>query len=60
MCIEYATDLKEIYPEKEVTLLHSRQRLMPIYPIAMHTASKYIRPFIAFYRADEGSNGITQ
>ena len=35
---EFATDLKEIYPEKEVTLLHSRPQLMPIYPIEVHVA----------------------
>lgn len=37
---EFATDLKEIYPEKEVTLLHSRQQLMPIYPRSVHIAGK--------------------
>ncbi|KAI0164963.1 FAD/NAD(P)-binding domain-containing protein [Xylariaceae sp. FL1272] len=29
--VQMATDLKEIYPEKEVTLLHSREQLMPLY-----------------------------
>lgn len=37
---ELATDLKDVYPEKDVTLIHSRQRLMPIYPIEMHNGSK--------------------
>ncbi|GFZ45687.1 hypothetical protein JCM24511_03416 [Saitozyma sp. JCM 24511] len=36
--IQFATDLKDVYPNKEVTLLHSRMRFMPHYPIAMHTA----------------------
>ncbi len=36
--LEFATDLKEVYPEKSITLLHSRTRLMPIYPIAVHIA----------------------
>ncbi|KAK4684127.1 apoptosis-inducing factor 2, partial [Tremellales sp. Uapishka_1] len=36
--IQYASDLKEVYPEKEITLLHSRERLLPIYPIEMHLA----------------------
>lgn len=26
-----ACDLKEIYPEKEVTLVHSRDHIMPVY-----------------------------
>ncbi|OWT37715.1 oxidoreductase [Cryptococcus neoformans Bt1] len=34
--IQYATDLKDVYPEKKVTLLHSRTRLLPIYPIKLH------------------------
>lgn len=29
--VQMATDLKEIYPHKEVTLVHSRDRLMPLY-----------------------------
>ncbi|KAF7554359.1 hypothetical protein G7Z17_g2963 [Cylindrodendrum hubeiense] len=29
--VQMATDLKEIYPEKSVTLVHSRDRLMPLY-----------------------------
>ena len=29
--VQMATDLKEIYPEKNVTLVHSRDRLMPLY-----------------------------
>lgn len=35
---EYATDLKDVYPDKEVTLLHSRKRLLPIYPEEVHDA----------------------
>jgi apoptosis-inducing factor 2 len=29
--VQMATDLKEIYPEKIITLVHSRDRLMPLY-----------------------------
>ncbi|KAI0006484.1 FAD/NAD(P)-binding domain-containing protein [Xylariaceae sp. FL0662B] len=29
--VQMATDLKEIYPEKQVTLVHSRNQLMPLY-----------------------------
>ncbi|KAF9874781.1 hypothetical protein CkaCkLH20_07918 [Colletotrichum karsti] len=29
--VQMATDLKELYPEKEVTLVHSREHLMPLY-----------------------------
>ncbi|ORY24986.1 hypothetical protein BCR39DRAFT_545485 [Naematelia encephala] len=36
--IQFATDLKSIYPEKQITLLHSRTQLMHLYPIAMHIA----------------------
>ncbi|WOO77120.1 Fe-regulated protein 8 [Vanrija pseudolonga] len=36
--IQYATDLKDVYPDKEVTLLHSRKRLLPIYPEGVHDA----------------------
>ncbi|WWD16049.1 hypothetical protein CI109_100474 [Kwoniella shandongensis] len=35
--IEYAGDLQYLYPEKKITLLHSRQRLMPVYPVETHT-----------------------
>ncbi|WVQ78397.1 hypothetical protein IAT38_000483 [Cryptococcus sp. DSM 104549] len=34
--IQYAADLKDVYPEKKITLLHSRKRVMPIYPIELH------------------------
>ncbi|TXT15699.1 hypothetical protein VHUM_00202 [Vanrija humicola] len=34
--IQYATDLKDMYPDKEVTLLHSRKRVLPIYPEEVH------------------------
>lgn len=33
---EFATDIKDTYPSKEVTLLHSRERLMPIYAQGLH------------------------
>ncbi|ETS85423.1 hypothetical protein PFICI_03448 [Pestalotiopsis fici W106-1] len=29
--VQMATDAKELYPEKDVTLVHSRQKLMPLY-----------------------------
>ncbi|KAK9774364.1 putative FAD/NAD(P)-binding domain-containing protein [Seiridium cardinale] len=29
--VQMVTDLKELYPEKEVTLVHSRNKLMPLY-----------------------------
>ncbi|KAI0877993.1 FAD/NAD(P)-binding domain-containing protein [Hypoxylon argillaceum] len=29
--VQMATDLKEIYPDKEITLVHSRTQLMPLY-----------------------------
>lgn len=29
--VQMATDVKELYPEKEVTLVHSRNQLMPLY-----------------------------
>ncbi|TGJ78336.1 hypothetical protein E0Z10_g10430 [Xylaria hypoxylon] len=29
--VQMATDLKEIYPDKEITLVHSRDQLMPLY-----------------------------
>lgn len=34
--IQFAADLKDVYPDKEVTLLHSRHRMMPLYPQALH------------------------
>ena len=50
---EYACDLKELYPDKEITLLHSRTRLMPIYPIEVHVNSECTFPeedFLALLR----------
>ncbi|KAJ6452884.1 hypothetical protein C8R47DRAFT_262616 [Mycena vitilis] len=35
--IQFATDIAEVYPEKRVTLLHSRHRLLPRFDGAMHT-----------------------
>jgi NADH dehydrogenase FAD-containing subunit len=29
--VQMACDLKEVYPEKEITLVHSRDHLMPVY-----------------------------
>lgn len=44
--IEYAGDLKYLYPEKKITLLHSRQRLMPLYPVETHTKGE-LTPFLS-------------
>ena len=33
---EYVTDIKDAYPEKSVTFLHSRDRVLPQYSQAMH------------------------
>ncbi|WVQ69904.1 uncharacterized protein L199_008127 [Kwoniella botswanensis] len=38
MGIQFASDLKYLYPSKQVTLLHSRTRVMPRYPIEFHVA----------------------
>lgn len=38
--IEFATDIRSYYPAKQVTLLHSRHRLLPRFDSAMHNESK--------------------
>ncbi|WWC69279.1 uncharacterized protein I206_103217 [Kwoniella pini CBS 10737] len=38
MGIQFASDLKCLYPTKQVTLLHSRTRVMPRYPIEFHVS----------------------
>ncbi|KAK2027552.1 FAD/NAD(P)-binding domain-containing protein [Colletotrichum zoysiae] len=38
--VQMATDLKELYPEKEITLVHSRDCLMPLYHIKFHEVLK--------------------
>uniref|UniRef100_A0A8H7XP61 FAD/NAD(P)-binding domain-containing protein n=1 Tax=Psilocybe cubensis TaxID=181762 RepID=A0A8H7XP61_PSICU len=38
--IQFATDIKSVYPEKEVTLLHSRLRLLPRFGEGMHDEIK--------------------
>ncbi|WWC60923.1 uncharacterized protein I303_103499 [Kwoniella dejecticola CBS 10117] len=38
MGIQFASDLKYLYPTKQVTLLHSRTRVMPRYPIEFHVS----------------------
>ncbi|KAF8641752.1 hypothetical protein AX16_009829 [Volvariella volvacea WC 439] len=35
--IQFATDIAAVYPQKRVTLLHSRNRLLPRFDEAMHT-----------------------
>ncbi|GMK59491.1 hypothetical protein CspeluHIS016_0800970 [Cutaneotrichosporon spelunceum] len=34
--IQFATDIKDVHPSKDVTLLHSRTRLMPLYSEGLH------------------------
>jgi hypothetical protein len=55
--LEFATDLKELYPEKEITLLHSCERLMPLYPESMHNAGMcFVGPYQpTAIRADDQS-----
>ncbi|EMR69429.1 putative amid-like nadh protein [Eutypa lata UCREL1] len=38
--VQMATDLKELYPEKEITLVHSRNQLMPVYHEGLDTIIK--------------------
>lgn len=33
--VQMACDLKEFYPDKEITLVHSRDQLMPVYAVAL-------------------------
>jgi NADH dehydrogenase FAD-containing subunit len=40
LILEFASDLKYVYPSKTITLLHSRTRVMPIYPQEMHDESE--------------------
>ena len=35
--LEFATDIKSLYPEKQVTLLHSRHRLLPRFDYDLHS-----------------------
>lgn len=35
--IQFASDIKDLYPEKQVTLLHSRSRLLPRFDPLMHS-----------------------
>lgn len=37
--VEFATDIKSIYPEKHVTLIHSRKQLLPNFDIHVHEAA---------------------
>ena len=38
--VEFATDIKSIYPDKDVTLIHSRQRLLPNFDERIHEVAK--------------------
>lgn len=55
--IQYATDLKDVYPEKKITLLHSRTRLLPIYPIKLHVTGRLLFsiPFLLWLSADKNA-----
>lgn len=35
--IQLASDIKSFYPEKQVTLVHSRERLLPAFGLRLHT-----------------------
>jgi NADH dehydrogenase FAD-containing subunit len=35
---EFSSDIKDLWPDKMVTLIHSRTRMLPRYPPAMHDA----------------------
>lgn len=37
--IQYATDIADLYPEKRVTLIHSRERLLPHFELDLHKAA---------------------
>ncbi|CAO1613769.1 unnamed protein product [Parajaminaea phylloscopi] len=38
--VEFATDIKSVYPDKDVTLIHSRQRLLPNFDERVHDYAK--------------------
>ena len=38
LSIEFATDIADVYPSKEVTLVHSRDQLLPRFDKWMHNA----------------------
>lgn len=38
--VEYATDIKSVYPDKDVTLIHSRQRLLPNFDERIHEIAR--------------------
>lgn len=40
--IEYTSDIAEVWPNKRVTLLHSRKQLLPRFNKAMHEESTSI------------------
>lgn len=39
--IQFATDIADVYPEKRVTLLHSRAQLLPRFSQEMHNESEW-------------------
>lgn len=38
--VEFATDIKSVYPDKDVILIHSRQRLLPNFDERIHEIAK--------------------
>ncbi len=66
--LEFATDIKSVYPEKSVTLLHSRQRLLPRFDercttrvsliclLIYHSSDESISQFAAHARSSKSSS----
>jgi NADH dehydrogenase FAD-containing subunit len=38
--VEFASDIKSVYPEKSVTLIHSRKQLLPNFDVQVHEAAE--------------------
>lgn len=43
LLLEFATDIADVYPEKPVTLIHSRGQLLPRFDKWMHESGLSIR-----------------
>lgn len=50
--LEFATDIKGVYPAKKVTLLHSRLRLLPRFDEKMHEESELILSLNVYFVDD--------
>lgn len=37
--IQYASDIGDLYPDKRVTLIHSRDRLLPVFEASLHESA---------------------